>query len=629
MVSSMRQALKRPLFRDIVVWSAVLSLSLAYTLPELIRRFSSPDGVITVNSSVITGEEFQAEVNTQQRKISSLYSQYGKNAKFILEYSGLSSDPTTMAYNILVRQELINSIAKRYNIKIDKVLLDEQLINLLPQGAVSEDGTLNIPRDLIEDIRRSLKNEIIGKMVLDIVGAGSYIPEFEIKSAFIEKYSKRSYSILTFSFENYLKTAKDKKVSDKELLAYYGKNKSKYFVEEKRDGKVWQFDADKYGIQIKDAEVKSYYSKNKPKYKDKPAEVKVAKIVINHSPEAEKKAADLHKELLKDVSKFAQLAKEHSDDKASAVNGGELEFFKRGDKDPEIESVAFVLNKENPLAEVVKTKDGYEIIKFVAKKQATFKPLKDVEKDIKDTIKAERFKKVFPANMQKIMHSSNKNADLIKFKEKGSQGITYSKMPKGESKEIKKLFRIKAKGDFNYLVDGNRGVIVQLDNIHPAHTPPLKEIKDKVEADYYHNQATTKLKSDVDKAKKEAATKPLGKLKDKFKASERDVKDISPEDKTVLSTLAGQGVPAYKMINLQLEGALLSEATEKDGFLVKLTKLNSFDKKLFEDKKAEIKKELEQSRSQILSEGFIASLKKDAKISIKDDRLKNQLKDLL
>ena len=114
----MRQALKRPLFRDIVVWSAVLSLSLAYTLPELIRRFSAPDGVITVNSSAITSEEFQAEVNTQQRKISSLYSQYGKNAKFILEYSGLSSDPTTMAYNILVRQELINSIANKYNIKI-------------------------------------------------------------------------------------------------------------------------------------------------------------------------------------------------------------------------------------------------------------------------------------------------------------------------------------------------------------------------------------------------------------------------------------------------------------------------------------------------------------------------------
>lgn len=629
MVSSMRKALKRPLFRDIVVWSAVLSLSLFYTVPELIRRLSTPEGIMNVDNVAVAPEQFQAEVNIQQRKISNIYSQYGESANFILKYSGLSSDPTEMAYKVLVRQALIDSVARKYNLKIDEELLNEQLFNMLPPGAVSEDGRLNFPLEFVEELRRNLRNEIIGKMVLDFARASAYVPEFLVKSGFKDKYSKRNYSILTFSYEDYLKAAKGKKATDKELLAYYSKNKANYFVEEKRDGKVWNFSAADYGIQIKDEDVKKHYERNKPKYKDKAAEVKVARILIKHSPDAGKKADSVHAETLKNTTNFAELAKKHSEDKDSAEKGGELAFFKRGDKTPEFEGAAFALSKENPVSDVVKTEDGYEILKFVGKKNATFKPLKDVEGDIKLELQKEKFKRLFPINARKAINSNAKGSELASFKQKGKQGITYSQMPKGSTKDIKKLFKLKAKGDAGFFVEGDAGVLVQLESISKAHTSPLKDIKDKVEADYYKDKALSALKSDVEKAKKEAGSTPLSKLKAKFKADEREIKDISPSDSTVLSTLAGQGVPAYKMIGLQLENSVLADASEKGGFVVKMTKMAPLDNKQFEDNKTEIKRGLQQMQDQILPEGFIASLKKDAKISINDDRLKNQLKDLL
>lgn len=628
MVSSIRRALKRPLFRDIVIWGMVLSLGLFYTVPEFLKRMTS-DGIITVNDISITAEQFQAEVSTQQRKISYLFGQYGKNAKLLLEYSGMSSNPVELAYQVIVRQALIDSVAQKYNIIVDNDLLNSELVNLLPQGSISEDGRLNLPLELVEEIRRNLKNDIVGKMVLDFVKASAYAPEFAIKSSFIEKYSKHNYSILAFSFDDYLKAEKDKKVSDSELAAYYNKNKAKYFQEEKRGGKVWNFDADKYGIVIKDEEVKSYYEKNKPKYKDKSAEVKVARILVKHSADAKDKANTIHAQILQDPSKFAEIAKQDSDDADSASKGGALDYFKRGTKDQAFESTAFALTKLDPISEVIKTEDGYEILKFVDKKNATFKALKDVESEIKSELQKERFKKLFPVNARKAMSSSSKDSDLAKLKEKGRSGITYSKMPKGETKDIKKLFSLKAVGDVDFILDGDRGILVQLDEINPATTPNLKDIKDKVQGDYYKEKALDRLKSDVEKAKSEATSTPFGKLKERYKASERDIKDISGENRTVLNTLAGQGIPAYKMVSLQVPGALMTDVTEKGGYLIKLNNIDKFDQKLFDEKKAEIKKELQGMQAQVLPEAFIASLKKDAKININDERLKLQLKGLL
>src|SRR3990167_7410020 len=216
MITSMRKALRKPLIKDIVVWGMIISLSLFYTVPELIKRLSTPEGIITVDGVNIMTEEFQAEVNRQQRKITMLYNQYGPTAKYILQISGLSENPTEMAYRILVRQALLNSIAKKYDIVVNVDLINQEVGRMLPEGAFSN-GKLNIPLEFVEELKSVLKNELIGKIVLDFVDASVFIPEFEVKAKFIEQYSKKNYSVLTFSFDNYLNDVKAKKVTTEEL----------------------------------------------------------------------------------------------------------------------------------------------------------------------------------------------------------------------------------------------------------------------------------------------------------------------------------------------------------------------------------------------------------------------------
>ena len=614
MITSMRQALRKPLIKDIVVWGMIISLSLFYTVPELIKRLSTPEGIITVDGVNIMTEEFQAEVNRQQRKITMLYNQYGPTAKYILQISGLSENPTEMAYRILVRQALLNSIAKKYDIVVNVDLINQEVGRMLPEGAFSN-GKLNIPLEFVEELKSVLKNELKGKIVLDFVDASVFIPEFEVRAKFIEQYSKKNYSILTFSFDNYLNDVKAKKITREELAKYYSNNKAKYLVGEKRDGQIWYFDADKFDIKLSDEDVKNYYNRNKPKFKDKDAEVKVAHILIKNAPDALKTANELQKKLALDPASF---------------DGEELDYFKRGEKDSDFENGAFDLNKENPISSVIATQDGYEIIKFIDKKHATFKPLKAVEGDIKSTLKNERFKKLFPLSAKKTMHAKDKVVELAKLKEKGVQGQAIVNMSKSEIKDIKKLFSLKAVGEFDFFMDGDRGVIIQLDKISKSYQPALSDIENKVEADYYEEAAKSMLKADLNKAYNEAKEKSLDAIKNKFKfASIRFVDNVSPQDRIVMNTLSKQSLPIFKMANLQIVGAIISDLSEKDGFLVKLTNISEFDQKLFDEKKIELKQLLSQERKQMITESFIASLKKNAKISINDDRLKNQLKDLL
>ena len=98
---------------------------------------------------------------------------------------------------------------------------------------------------------------------------------------------------------------------------------------------------------------------------------------------AEKKAKidAIRKELQGDLTKFAKVAKDKSEDPGSASKGGDLGFFPKGRMVPEFENAAFSL-KPNTLSEVVKTNYGYHIIMVTDRKAAS----KDPFEKSKDTI---------------------------------------------------------------------------------------------------------------------------------------------------------------------------------------------------------------------------------------------------
>ncbi len=91
-----------------------------------------------------------------------------------------------------------------------------------------------------------------------------------------------------------------------------------------------------------------------------------AKSPDNAKPEDAKKAKQKIEELyelLKKGKDFADLAKEHSEDKTSAQKGGELAWFTSGRMLPNFEEASFNLAKDGDYTKPIKTSYGWHIIK--------------------------------------------------------------------------------------------------------------------------------------------------------------------------------------------------------------------------------------------------------------------------
>lgn len=77
--------------------------------------------------------------------------------------------------------------------------------------------------------------------------------------------------------------------------------------------------------------------------------------------------AQLVLDKIKSGANFEEMAKQYGED-GTAQNGGDLDYFKKGDMVPEFENAAFTLATGTVSSELVQTQFGYHIIKSIDKK---------------------------------------------------------------------------------------------------------------------------------------------------------------------------------------------------------------------------------------------------------------------
>jgi peptidyl-prolyl cis-trans isomerase C len=132
--------------------------------------------------------------------------------------------------------------------------------------------------------------------------------------------------------------------------------------------------------EISDADAQKYYHDNPNLYSS--TQIKASHILVKD--EAQAKA--IREQVVKDPSKFAEIAKEQSTDKTSGAKGGDLGKFGQGRMVPEFEKVAFAL-KPGEISEVVKTQYGFHIITVTEREEGERKPFEQVKEQIKATMR--------------------------------------------------------------------------------------------------------------------------------------------------------------------------------------------------------------------------------------------------
>jgi len=115
--------------------------------------------------------------------------------------------------------------------------------------------------------------------------------------------------------------------------------------------------------------------------------------------EAKAKADDLLQQLHKGAN-FDDLAKKDSDG-PSAAQGGDLGMFKRGTLAKELEDMTFAM-KAGDLTNVIRTKQGYVILKVTEHQMAGIPPLKDVEPKVMDALYYQKLQPALRAYLSKL-----------------------------------------------------------------------------------------------------------------------------------------------------------------------------------------------------------------------------------
>ena len=135
--------------------------------------------------------------------------------------------------------------------------------------------------------------------------------------------------------------------------------------------------------EVTEKEAKNYYNKNKDEF----LKVRASHILIKNvddegnavSDEQKKKNKEKAEKILKEAKDgidFAQLAKKYSED-SSGKNGGDLDFFSKGQMVEPFEKAAFSLKNGEIYPEVVESDYGYHIIKKIDEKNEEFDTIKE------------------------------------------------------------------------------------------------------------------------------------------------------------------------------------------------------------------------------------------------------------
>jgi peptidyl-prolyl cis-trans isomerase C len=137
-----------------------------------------------------------------------------------------------------------------------------------------------------------------------------------------------------------------------------------------------------------DAQVRDFYDKNPDKFKQEEA-CRASHILFKVEESADaatkKKAKDQAESVLKQAragADFAELAKKYSAD-GSAQQGGDLDFFTRGQMVPAFDQAAFAL-KPGQISDIVTTQFGYHIIKVTERRAASTVDFEKVSARIKE-----------------------------------------------------------------------------------------------------------------------------------------------------------------------------------------------------------------------------------------------------
>jgi peptidyl-prolyl cis-trans isomerase SurA len=152
-------------------------------------------------------------------------------------------------------------------------------------------------------------------------------------------------------------------------------------------------------VSVDTGEVEAYFKAHQDEF-NQPAQARIRHIFFRIDPGVAQPQVDVvharATRVLQEArngSDFADLARLHSED-ATAANGGDLGYIKRGQALPEFEEVIFTM-KEGDISNVIRTSNGLHIVKVETFSIGSDRPFTDTKAEIERRLLQEKIEKRF------------------------------------------------------------------------------------------------------------------------------------------------------------------------------------------------------------------------------------------
>lgn len=264
--------------------------------------------------------------------------------------------------------------------------------------SLQEDGKFSMSR--YENVLRAqgmsqpqfearVRQDLTLQQLVGTVGSSAFVSLTQAEAMLRLQSEERQFSEFKISSGQF---ANKVKIDESAIQKFYDENKNRFEVPErvKAEYVVLSLDALLTQVKVSDAEVKTWYDGHQDRYQE-PEERRASHVLISSDGDAGKekakaKAEEVLKDIQKNPSRFAELAKQHSQDPGSAQKGGDLGYFGRGMMVKPFEDAVFQ-QKEGEISGLVESDFGYHIIKVTGIKAAKLRPLADVRSDIEGELR--------------------------------------------------------------------------------------------------------------------------------------------------------------------------------------------------------------------------------------------------
>jgi peptidyl-prolyl cis-trans isomerase D len=536
----------------------------------------------------------------------------------------------------LISETLLRQAARDMKLQVS----NEEIQNfILAIPAFKKDGTfdqrlyertLHSARLTTAAFEAQVRQQLLSQKLQTVLGSGLAVPDSEAKERFIYENSKVDIAYVKVDTERF-----DDKVEtdDKDLATWYESHQEAYrtdpqimlryvaFKENELDG----------NLTISDSEIERYYNEHLDDYQKE--EKRQARHILLKVPEGADETLDQETrekvesvlERLRKGEDFDKLAKEFSQDTASAAKGGDLGFFTRGTMVKPFEDAVFSM-KEGELSEPVRSRFGWHIIELEKIQPAQVETLDDVKDAIAKLLRREKLKDMAWEKANEAYDEIIQLGSLQEYAKRHDVPLQTTTLFSEKTPPpllaanpdiLKGIFALDA-GELSSLIQLPWGILIaDVTEKKPPHIPAFEEVKADVEKGFVKERAQELCKQSADELL--ALAKEKG-LEEAARAKGFTLEETGFFKRTDVT--AGGHLP----FNAVKEGLSLhegkkypDEAIEGPGgfFVVAFKDKEDADLEGFPAKKDDIKQRILTQKRQTVLDDWLAGLREAASIDVR------------